>query len=447
MRNHCLFPRRSSLKYPKYGACRTTKVSGLASARIYRLKTRRRRKIADDPNNTAWTRSDCSYGQKILSAQGWAPGRLLGATNAAHASHYSSASSSHVRVSIKDDTLGLGASRRQVEAQSSGLGTFQDLLGRLNGKSEVQIEKEQEARRSLGHKIYSEQRFGSTRFVKGGYLVGDKIEESAPEFLKSTPEANGTGIRDPLKGRATTSKEKTDGFEGRVDDRQERRKRRPDAEEQNTVTIRASGIGGLGTPGTDGEESIEPASKFEGDSASADHSVAQTRTEVTDTDKDSKLRRREERRQRKEERRLRREAKRAARVEAPSEDRSLKDLGCSAEVKSGSDVDEPVPNAPPKSVPLAEVGIRGVRQRYIRQKRMAGLDSQAMRGEHFSTSCQLIKLLTLIRNLDGEESRLMRNLVIITHRSSQQTALIAIDPIYHNNARGELGISDMTEQG
>lgn len=60
--------------------------------------------------------------------------------------------------------------------ECTGLGDFQDLLGRLHGKSEESIRLEQKAR--LDHKIhiYVERKYGGMRFVRGGLLVGDTIE-------------------------------------------------------------------------------------------------------------------------------------------------------------------------------------------------------------------------------------------------------------------------------
>lgn len=81
-------------------------------------------------------------------------------------------------MALKDDNLGLGAKRGsgQAEAQCTGLDAFQGLLGRLNGKTDVELQKEQESRDALKRAIYTEGRWGSVRFVSGGFLVGAKIQ-------------------------------------------------------------------------------------------------------------------------------------------------------------------------------------------------------------------------------------------------------------------------------
>lgn len=82
---------------------------------------------------------------------------------------------------LKDDNLGLGAKRGGKEREETfGLGQLADIYGRLNGKSDGALEKEQRARADLGAKLYVQQRFGALPFVRGGFLVGDRIEEKEP---------------------------------------------------------------------------------------------------------------------------------------------------------------------------------------------------------------------------------------------------------------------------
>lgn len=114
-----------------------------------------------------------------MSAQGWTPGSFLGASNAAHSSSYTAASSSHIRVVLKDDTLGLGARPRNplTGDEPTGLDAFQDLLGRLNGKSDVELVNEQRRREEIKVLSYLERRWKSMTFVPGGFLEKDKAIE------------------------------------------------------------------------------------------------------------------------------------------------------------------------------------------------------------------------------------------------------------------------------
>ncbi|KAI4592014.1 telomerase inhibitor [Pestalotiopsis sp. 9143b] len=137
-----------------------------------------KRKLNEDPNNTKWSRDETTFGQKILRAHGWQPGQYLGAQDAAHASMHSKASSAPIKITIKDDNLGLGAKIRQKQAEECvGLDIFKDLLGRLNGESDESIAKKQAVRSEIKTSLYVERKFGPMRFVKGGLLVGDQITE------------------------------------------------------------------------------------------------------------------------------------------------------------------------------------------------------------------------------------------------------------------------------
>ncbi|KAK0100249.1 telomerase inhibitor [Cadophora gregata f. sp. sojae] len=139
---------------------------------------KKRMKLSHDPNNTKWTNDTSSFGLKIMTSQGWQPGQYLGAKDAAHAEFHTAANVSHIRVAIKDDNLGLGAKigTGVGHGECTGLDAFKNLLGRLNGKDEEEIIKEQQSRDDLRRAIYSERKWGTQRFVSGGFLIGDKIQ-------------------------------------------------------------------------------------------------------------------------------------------------------------------------------------------------------------------------------------------------------------------------------
>ncbi|OJJ43012.1 hypothetical protein ASPZODRAFT_1256132 [Penicilliopsis zonata CBS 506.65] len=146
---------------------------------------RKRTKISNDPNNTNWARSTSGYGQKILSSQGWAPGDLLGAKNAPHASMLTTASVSHIKVTIKDDTLGLGASlKRDAFGGPTGLDAFKGLLGRLNGKTEEELSAEQRKTDDIRLIQYAATKWQAVRFVSGGLLVQEKVKVVPVDVLE-----------------------------------------------------------------------------------------------------------------------------------------------------------------------------------------------------------------------------------------------------------------------
>ncbi|KAJ0416674.1 hypothetical protein BJY00DRAFT_291213 [Aspergillus carlsbadensis] len=208
---------------------------------------RKRTKISHDPNNTNWSRSTTGFGHKILSSQGWTPGAFLGARNAAHADMFTAASASHIRVIMKDDTLGLGArSKRDALDEPTGLDAFKGLLGRLNGKSDVELQADQRKRDDVKLARYAANKWHTVRFVSAGLLTQDKYEESQKPLAdtktsplctskedgdrkQSASEETGTsteteGSKSRKRGDKKSKKEKKDKME--KNDRKERREKR-----------------------------------------------------------------------------------------------------------------------------------------------------------------------------------------------------------------------------
>lgn len=147
----------------------------------------RKIKISHDPNNTTWARSTNGFGHKILTSHGWTPGSFLGAHNAAHADTFTVASASHIKVTLKDDTLGLGARPRGLaDGEPTGLDAFQGLLGRLNGKNDSQLEEEQRKRDDVKLAIYAQRKWQGLSFISGGFLVQDK--EQTAKRTKDAPD-------------------------------------------------------------------------------------------------------------------------------------------------------------------------------------------------------------------------------------------------------------------
>ena len=111
-------------------------------------------------------------------SQGWTPGEFLGPAHAPHAEYHTAANSSHIRVWRRDDNLGLGANCKSIRdgANPTGLNAFQDILGRLNGKDESQLAKEQDLRSTIQRSNFVDRRWGKLRFVSGGLLIGDELQ-------------------------------------------------------------------------------------------------------------------------------------------------------------------------------------------------------------------------------------------------------------------------------
>lgn len=97
----------------------------------------------------------------------------------------STPSSVYSRVTLKDDTLGLGArSSQKLEGPPTGLVGFENLLGRLNGKSEEQLQKSQHVFDTLARGRYMQRR-GVVNFVRGEILEHDEVKARSSSDRKA----------------------------------------------------------------------------------------------------------------------------------------------------------------------------------------------------------------------------------------------------------------------
>lgn len=140
-----------------------------------------------------------------MSSQGWTPGSFLGARNAAHADMFTAASATHIKVAVKDDTLGLGArSRRGLLDEPTGLDAFKGLLGRLNGKSDTDLAQEQQKRDDVKLARYAATRWPTVRFISGGLLAQEKTETTTPKSERET--RNNVGLKENALSANTPEK-------------------------------------------------------------------------------------------------------------------------------------------------------------------------------------------------------------------------------------------------
>lgn len=137
-----------------------------------------------------------------MLSQGWIPGSILGASNALPADANTEATSCYPRTTRRDDNCGLGRPRRGDHdgSRCTGLDVFQGILGRLNGRVEVDCEVAKIASEDLKTVDYLESRWQVLKFVSGGFLAGDKLKDVAkqPEQTPSSPIAQAVITNDNL---------------------------------------------------------------------------------------------------------------------------------------------------------------------------------------------------------------------------------------------------------
>ena len=275
---------------------------------------------------------------------------------------------SHIRVTLKDDTLGLGA-KLGPNAPQPGLDAFQGLLGRLNGRSDAELAAQQKARDYVRGQNYVESRWGALRFVSGGLLVGDRAEETQqPQETDSTP---------VIKALPTPAGSNFVSLEG--SDKAKKTLESTVDDFHTATVVKQSKKSKLKKQRSARAEPSEPLQAMEDLAADKPLSVPASRDESEmNSSETDRARRRAEKAQRKIERRARKEAKRTSRNRDSEEPNAVM-------TKPG-----PQKGVPPVvfteerskaiSLPakLERGGRHAVRQRYIQQKKMAMTDAGAL---------------------------------------------------------------------
>lgn len=165
-----------------------------------------------------------------MTQQGWQEGQSLGNRESIHvgANDADRLAAARVGILFKDNNLGLGAKTKSqdVEGQRTGLDAFQGLLGRLNGKSDAELKKQEKKIEDRKLEMYARGRWGGLVFVKGGILEGS-IEDKATktniqdESGSQTDQLQSEPVSDQDEGN-----EKRRRKEEKRQRKEERRKRR-----------------------------------------------------------------------------------------------------------------------------------------------------------------------------------------------------------------------------
>ncbi|KAG4443012.1 hypothetical protein IFR05_001466 [Cadophora sp. M221] len=359
---------------------------------------KKRMKLSHDPNNTKWTNDSSSFGLKIMTSQGWQPGQYLGAKDAAHAEFHTAANASHIRVSIKDDNLGLGAKigTGVGHGECTGLDAFKDLLGRLNGKDEEEIVKEQQSRDDLRRAIYSERKWGTQRFVSGGFLIGDKIQiliDAEAERIRKLALGD-------TEGSSSDSSSSSDSEEevAPVEKTKKSKKRKLEVLEEAEPEVVAFKV----KKSKKSKKELKNQDPAEKESTPSEEEKAakkskkskkerKSKVEVEDTEEESEIQKRKK--EKKEKKEKKRKEKAASDVEETEKEKRKREKKAKREKKKAAEDDTPevsesslpttkesTPLATPssgRSTPMMQ-GRHAVRSRYIAQKRLASMDAASL---------------------------------------------------------------------
>lgn len=333
----------------------------------------RRTKLAHDPNNTAWSRSSTTFGQKILQSHGWTPGSFLGTRRAVHSVSPSAARLPDVKIVLKDDNLGLGAKGGVScgNGPCTGLDVFQGILGRLNGQNEPQPERQGKISEDRINNVNQKRAIGSVRFVSGGFLGGTRKEEPKKEHVMKSISLNKESLltADDAVQQVQTQPEyedKTPSHAEPSNPRELKSSWKRGARGNRTVANGSKLTGGeqhsctIPIPDDQGYHKKKPSSVI--DSVPLDLHTAARRVDKAE---------------RKLKKRMKRETEQATLVE---KQKTLVDVpaGFNPKLQSLNTFDPAVMlhSVPRTGQPLD--GRHAVRKRYIRQMKMAIMDSKAL---------------------------------------------------------------------
>lgn len=308
-----------------------------------------------------------------MRSQGWAPGDYLGAKDASHSEYYGAANASHIRAVLKDDNMGLGAKRNQGD-ECVGLDAFQELLGRLNGKSEESLDEARKKREEANINKYLHRKLGTVRFVFAGYLVGDKVQALADE-LKREKEAEGKAkdeVTTEGKKEKKSKKRKAEVEDGTTtsDEKKSKKSKTEDEDEDSKAARRR-------------EKKEKKRREKEASKEDSTESTAEAEENKSDenAEDDSSLSRKKSKKEKKEKKEKRNKSKVAEEADATD---SLSKKKKKKERKSEKDEETNSADTSVASTPLASGTATPIphrhlaRQRFIAQKRAAVMDQAAL---------------------------------------------------------------------
>ncbi|XP_042322243.1 PIN2/TERF1-interacting telomerase inhibitor 1 isoform X2 [Sceloporus undulatus] len=144
-------------------------------------QTRRKQKWSVDPRNSTWSKDESKFGQKMLEKMGWSKGKGLGAQEQGN--------TEHIRVQVKNNTLGLGASISHEDSWIAHQDDFNQLLAELNNTHGQEIPeavpREEKKTFSLEEKSKtSRKRVHYVKFAKGKDLSSRSEDDLSCIFGK-----------------------------------------------------------------------------------------------------------------------------------------------------------------------------------------------------------------------------------------------------------------------
>ncbi|CAL8316272.1 unnamed protein product [Merluccius merluccius] len=166
---------------------------------------RRKQKWSIDPRNSAWSKDESKFGQKMLERMGWSKGKGLGRSQ--------QGSTEHIKVKVKNNNLGLGTNASYEDNWIAHQDDFNQLLADLNNchsqNNEKETPSEEKQSFSLEEKSKtSRKRVHYMKFTKGKDLSCRSKTDLNCIFGKRAKHANGAIKEEENNGSSDSQGEK-----------------------------------------------------------------------------------------------------------------------------------------------------------------------------------------------------------------------------------------------
>ena len=263
---------------------------------------------------------------------------------------------------------------------------FQDVLGRLNGKSETQLVTDRKLRTQLRGSNFVEQRWGRLHFVSGGFLVGDELQALPDDASSNVSHEEPSEVQDPAISIIPRGDE-----QARSSTIKPKKHKRPRCD----TAVKKHDSGELGI--RQQRETQSPPQ-------------TRDRTEL----KQDKKQRKADKAARKLERQIKRHKKHALQVQEPAAHNLIPLRSDNSEpvgkvgATRGNTAKEPkVSSTEAKIFPVVGGSRQAVRQRYIQQKKLSMMDSKALNEVSVWPGCYPFHVRSLIVSLDTDDKGLI----------------------------------------
>ena len=261
---------------------------------------------------------------------------------------------------------------------------FQDVLGRLNGKSETQLVTERKLRTQLRGSNFVEQRWGRLRFVRGGFLVGDEPQALPKDASSNVSHEEPSEVQD--HAISIIPREDEQAHSSTLKPKKHKRPRCDTA-------VRKGGLGELGV--TQQRETQRPP----------------LTNDCTESKQD-KTQRKADKAARKLKRQIKRQKEHALQVQDPAAHNlpllgpvNSEPVGKVGGTKGTTAKECKVPEA--KTFAVVGGSRQAVRQRYIQQKKLSMMDSKALNEVSVWPGYQPSGVRSLIVSLDIDDKGLI----------------------------------------